>query len=133
MKHGIRWAGICAVAAALAASAADRVPVKVGDELAYAPPGAVRCTGWTGAAIETCRVGRIFGQSVPDLVRPFEERVMTNLWRCEFWGKWFTSAALAYRYQPDAPLKAVLDKAAGGLVAAQSPNGCFRPTGPTPS
>lgn len=124
-----RWmisTAICAVAlVASAATAADLVPVKVGDSLAYAPPGAVRCAGWTGAAIETCRVGRIFGQSVPDLVRPFEERVMTNLWRCEFWGKWFTSAALAYRYRPDAPLKDVLNRAAGGLVAAQSSNGCI--------
>ncbi len=41
----------------------------------------------------------------------------------EFWGKWFTSAALGYAYQPTAAHKAILDKAVSELLKAQDADG----------
>ncbi len=41
----------------------------------------------------------------------------------EFWGKWFTSAALGYAYQPTAGNKAILDKAVSELLKAQDADG----------
>jgi len=112
----------CLIGAAMAAEG-RMVPPKTADALEMAQPGAVQFHGWIGEAIEICRRGRILGQVVPDLVRPFEAREMDKWWRCEFWGKWFTSAALAYRYQAGADVKGKLDEAVGGLIGAQSPNG----------
>ena len=60
---------------------------------------------------------------MPDLVRPFAVREEDKMWRCEFWGKWFTSAALAYRYQADPKLHAILDEAVTGLLATQTSDG----------
>lgn len=97
----------------------------VRDTLELAPPGAVRMGGWTGVAISTCRVARILGQNVEELLQPFRERAMTNWWRCEFWGKWFTSAAWSYRDEPLPALRDLLQRAAHGLIAAQSPDGCI--------
>ena len=41
----------------------------------------------------------------------------------EFWGKWFTSAALAYSWQPSAAYRAILDKSVSELLKAQEANG----------
>jgi len=109
-----------------AASAAEPPrPVKpaVVDRLELLPPGSVALNGWLGKEIEICREARIFGQVLPDLIRPFATRPEDKMWQCEFWGKWFTSAALCYRYRPDAPLRAVIDKAVAELLATQTPDG----------
>lgn len=113
--------------AAFAASthAGEPVRPKVEDELAFAPAGSVAFKGWLGEALDTCKQGRILGQSVPDLIGPFANRVETKTWRSEFWGKWFTSAALAYRYQADPRLRKILDGAVRDLLATQSADGAF--------
>jgi len=103
--------------------AKDKIAPKAPDVLAYPPCDAVRFEGWIGREMDTCRRGRMFGQSIRDLVGPFAVREEDKMWRCEFWGKWFTSAVLAYRYQPDAPLRAVLDQAVGELISTQTPDG----------
>jgi uncharacterized protein len=41
----------------------------------------------------------------------------------EFWGKWFTSAALGYAYHPTDAYKAILDKAVSELLKAQDADG----------
>jgi len=41
----------------------------------------------------------------------------------EFWGKWFTSAALAYAWQPSAAYKSILDKSVSELLKAQESDG----------
>ncbi|MEO7214422.1 beta-L-arabinofuranosidase domain-containing protein [Mucilaginibacter sp.] len=68
---------------------------------------------------------RILAQDIDRLIAPFktENRTETRQWQSEFWGKWFTSAALAYQYHPDKKLKSVLDKAVTGLLATQTPDG----------
>ena len=104
-------------------NAAEPVTPKVPDALEFLPPGNVKFSGWIGEHIEVCKRGRIMAQSVPDLVRPFAVREEDQLWRCEFWGKWFTSAALAYRYEADPALWTVLQGAVEDLIATQTPDG----------
>lgn len=41
----------------------------------------------------------------------------------EFWGKWFTSAALAYAWQPTPAYREILDKAVSALIATQDKSG----------
>lgn len=66
---------------------------------------------------------RILMQDAAYLIEPFKERNETNMWQSEFWGKWFTSAVLAYKYRPTAELKKKLDDAVTGLIATQSDDG----------
>ena len=127
-------AAVCLILAPATCRAADKIAPTVGDALTPAPAGKVHFSGWLGGQLETCRQGRMFGQSVSDLVRPFAERTEDQFWQSEFWGKWFTSAALAYRYQPDAKMRAVLDEAVSGLLKTQTPNGYignYRPAAET--
>ena len=107
----------------LISNADDKITPKVADALVFAPPGSVKFNGWIGEAMATCKQGRMFAQSLPDLINPFAVREEDRMWRGEFWGKWFTSAALAYRYDEDPKLRAILDEAVKGLIATQTPDG----------
>jgi DUF1680 family protein len=102
---------------------AGAVRSQVEDKLDLAPAGGATLTGWIGESIDTCRKGRIHGQKVSDLIKPFAERTMTKWWRCEFWGKWYTSSALAYRHKPSPELRTILDDAVHALVRTQADNG----------
>lgn len=62
-------------------------------------------------------------REIAGLVAPFKLRTEKTRWQTEFWGKWLTSAVLAYRYQPDAGLKNKLDDAVKQLIATQSADG----------
>src|SRR5690606_1586116 len=66
---------------------------------------------------------RILAQDVDHLIEPFRNRTESRMWQSEFWGKWFTSAVLAYKYRPEAELKKVLDGAVEGLIKTQTPDG----------
>lgn len=66
---------------------------------------------------------RILKQDVDHLVAPFRNRTETRLWQSEFWGKWFTSAVLAYRYRPEPRLKQILDEAVRDLLSTQTADG----------
>jgi len=120
-----RWFAVAMAAVFLlnSARADEKVVPKVADALALAPPGSVKFHGWIGEAMAACKTGRMFAQSVPELLHPFAVREEERTWRGEFWGKWFTSAALAYRYDGDPKLRAVLEEAARGLIATQTPDG----------
>ncbi len=65
----------------------------------------------------------ILSQDVDHLILPFENRTETRLWQSEFWGKWFTSAVLAYRYHPTDELQAKLKYAVEALLNTQSDDG----------
>lgn len=114
---------LAVIALSLTANAIENVTPKVADALVPPPPGSVTFNGWIGDALATCKQGRLLGQSVPDLVGPFAVREEDRKWRGEFWGKWYTSAALAYRYQADPKLRTILDEAVRGLIATQTPDG----------
>ncbi|MDB5005201.1 MAG: hypothetical protein JWQ34_3426 [Mucilaginibacter sp.] len=85
----------------------------------------VHFTGYLADKLSGSINNRILAQDVNRLIEPFkpEHRTETHLWQNEFWGKWFTSAVLAYKYRLDARLKAVLDHAVTGLLATQTPDG----------
>lgn len=73
--------------------------------------------------LEAVYHAHILHQDVGHLIAPFRDRTETHMWQSEFWGKWFTSAVLAYRYRPSAELREKLDAAAKALIATQSPDG----------
>ncbi len=93
----------------------------VNDQLS--PALSVQVNGFIGGKLNASYQNRILAQDVDRLVAPFRNRTETSCWQSEFWGKWFTSAVLAYRYCPEPKLKAVLDKAVDGLIATQTPEG----------
>ncbi|MCW3091822.1 MAG: hypothetical protein JWP81_2891 [Ferruginibacter sp.] len=79
--------------------------------------------GFVGEKLNAAYNNRILAQDVDKLVEPFKNRTETRCWQTEFWGKWFTSAVLAYRYRPDPKLKNILDKAVAGLISTQTRDG----------
>ncbi|CAL1518822.1 beta-L-arabinofuranosidase domain-containing protein [Chitinophaga sp. MM2321] len=79
--------------------------------------------GFIGRKLDLSYQNRILAQDVNTLVTPFRHRTETRLWQTEFWGKWFTSAVLAYKYRPEPALKKVLQTAVKDLIATQTPDG----------
>lgn len=94
---------------------------KINDKLE--PAFAISVDGHVGKMLDASYTNRILAQDVDKLVSPFRNKTETRCWQSEFWGKWFTSAVLAYKYRPEPDLKAILDKAVSGLLSTQSPNG----------
>jgi len=87
------------------------------------PANHVILGGYIGGRLDASYQNRILAQDVDRLIAPFHNRTETSCWQSEFWGKWFTSAVLAYRYRPEPQLKEILDKAVSGLLATQTPDG----------
>lgn len=87
------------------------------------PSLSANVTGYVGGKLDASYYNRILAQDVDRLIAPFRNRTETSCWQTEFWGKWFTSAVLAYRYKPEPQLKKVLDKAVDDLIATQTPDG----------
>ncbi len=87
------------------------------------PAESVTIKGFIGDKLDQSYKNRILAQNVDKLVEPFRNRNEEWCWQSEFWGKWFTSAVLAYRYRPEPELKAVLDQAVARLISTQTPDG----------
>jgi uncharacterized protein len=79
--------------------------------------------GFVGERLDASTQNRILAQDVDKLIEPFQNRTEDRCWQSEFWGKWFTSAVLAYRYSPSEKLKIKLDKAIVALLATQTSDG----------
>jgi DUF1680 family protein len=94
---------------------------KVTDQL-Y-PSTAASMSGFIGQKLDASYNNRILAQDVNRFVEPFRNRNEDRCWQSEFWGKWFTSAVLAYRYQPQPKLKAIIDDAVGKLIQTQTEDG----------
>jgi hypothetical protein len=108
---------------ALSADLAEtELPKTVVDVFAPLPAGSITIGGCLGARMESCINRRVMAQNVGRLVAPFKER-NNGTWESEYWGKWFTSAAFGYLYQPSAEHKAKIDEAVGALLETQSPDG----------
>lgn len=78
---------------------------------------------FTGNRLDLAYEHRIFAQDLDRLADPFKTRTEERCWQSEFWGKWFTSAVLAYQYHPTPALRSKLDSAVKKLLATQTPNG----------
>ncbi len=79
--------------------------------------------GFIGRKLDLSYRNRIMAQDPKALVEPFRHRTETHLWQNEFWGKWFTSAVLAYRYRPDNALKKLLQDSVTDLISTQTEDG----------
>lgn len=117
-------AGVSQIILKMPAQSKENTPArKVQDSLRPIQPGCIRIKGFLGKKIDTCIQNRIRAQNIAELIEPFQKRPEVKLWRCEFWGKWFTSATAAYQYTQDTQIKTIIDKAVTGLMATQSPDG----------
>lgn len=106
---------------AVCANAQVVVTPRVNDMLQ--PASKVEINGYIGGKLDASYENRILAQDFNRLVEPFRNRTETSCWQSEFWGKWFTSAVLAYKYKPEPRLKSVLDQAVDGLISTQTPDG----------
>ena len=97
--------------------------IVIDDAVRPLAPGAVQLDGHVDERIRACIKNRVQAQSIDDVVKPFEERQETRLWRSEFWGKWYTSLELAYRYTQDPALAVILKNACDRLMATQTADG----------
>ena len=97
---------------------------KVNDVFAPAPYGNVHIEGYLGNKLDLCIENRVMAQDIDRVVQPFYLRNDGNWgFRCEFWGKWFTSAMLGYGYTPTDVYRKVIDKGIGDLLKSQTPDG----------
>jgi len=87
------------------------------------PAASAAIGDYVGAKLDASYRNRILAQDVERLVGAFHTHTETSCWQSEFWGKWFTSAVLAYQYRPEAKLKGKLDQAVAGLLDTQTPDG----------
>ena len=97
---------------------------RVNDVLVPAPHGSVHIGGYLGNKLDLCMENRLMAQDIDRVVNPFVVRNDENWgFRCEFWGKWFTSAMLGYGYAPTEKNRKVIDRAVGDLLKSQTPDG----------
>ena len=97
----------------------------VADVFAPAPPESVVLTGRLGKKIDLCITARLLQQDVQAIVAPYRAKRETGNvdWRCEYWGKWYTSLALADAYR-STPASAQMCQYAGQeLLATSAPDG----------
>lgn len=108
-----------------AADSPTTSPVVAKDVFAPAPPGAVRLGGRLGEKLDRCVADRVLPQEVGPLVGPYAAKRETGAadWRCEYWGKWYTSLALADAYRSTAASRALLGSAAAELMHTAAPDG----------
>lgn len=83
----------------------------------------VKLNGFVGDKMKASYENRILAQDADRLIEPFTVRDEHSCWQGEFWGKWFTSAVLAYRYIPTPELADKLKQAAYGLMETQTNDG----------
>jgi DUF1680 family protein len=96
----------------------------VQDAFIPASRGNTKIEGHLGRRLDTCIRNGVMAADYSLYLVPFRDQTDDGgSWGGEFWGKWYTSATLAYAYQPTAEHKDVLVKAAEGLIATQQPNG----------
>lgn len=95
------------------------------DALSHATPGSVELDGWLGEKMRLCLEQRVMAQDLALIIESYRQRTEENAghWRCEYWGKWFTSAAWGFAYKPTAGHRAVLERGVSELLATQSPDG----------
>ena len=102
---------------------ADGIAVK--DVLAPAAPESVRIGGRLGEKMDLCVEHRLLAQDLAAVVAPYQTKTETGGadWRCEYWGKWFTSLALADAYHTTPATRELRDEAAKELIATAAPDG----------
>src|SRR5580692_1710503 len=79
-----------------------------------AAPESVQIGGRLGEKLDLCVNHRILAQDIESVVAPYRAKTETGGadWRCEYWGKWFTSLALADAYHSTPDTRWLRDTAA---------------------
>jgi DUF1680 family protein len=99
-------------------------PVNGQDKFTALPYGSLSIGGEVGEKIDLCIENRVMAQDIGRLILPFQLRNDENWgFRCEFWGKWVTSAMLGYGYKPVPPYREIIDNAVNGLLLTQTADG----------
>ena len=99
---------------------AQQKPVLPSDRLIPLQAGASRIEGYLGGKMDLCIRNGVMGRDFNLYLKPFIDRNDDpNKWQGEFWGKWFTSAALVHHYAPITRHREIIDAAAAGLVKTQ--------------
>lgn len=95
------------------------------DALTPADPGSVRITGRLGKKLDLCVANRLLSQDIEDVIAPYRVKTETGVtdWRCEYWGKWFTSLALVDAYRSAPATRRKRDEATKALLATAAPDG----------
>jgi DUF1680 family protein len=93
--------------------------------LAPAAPESVRISGRLGDKLDLCITNRLLAQDIESVVAPYRAKTETGGadWRCEYWGKWFTSLTLADAYHSTPATREKRDEAAKALIATAAPDG----------
>ncbi len=99
--------------------------IAVPDVLTPAAPATVRITGRLGEKLDLCVTNRLLAQDVESLVAPYRDKTEIGVadWRCEYWGKWFTSLTLADAYHSTPATRELRDEATKDLIATAAPDG----------
>ena len=97
---------------------------KVSDKFMPAPHGSVKIAGYIGDKIDACIDNRVMAQDIDRVIEPFALRNDgEGGFRCEFWGKWFTSAMLGYGYSPTSEYRQIINRAVVELLKTQDEHG----------
>ncbi len=95
------------------------------DVMTHSAPNAVQIEGRLGKKMELCVDRRLLVQDIEAVVKPY--RTKTEIgggdWRCEYWGKWYTSLTLADAYHSTPATRAKCDEAVRALIATAAPDG----------
>src|ERR1022692_1134979 len=97
----------------------------VKDVFAPAEPESVRISGRLGDKLDLCVAHRLLAQDLESVIAPYRTKTETGSadWRCEYWGKWFTSLTLADAYHSAPATREKRDEAAKALMATAAPDG----------
>ncbi len=83
-----------------------------------------RLDGYVGGLIGNCIRSGVMATDYRPFIRAFEEKLDSEGLFCgEFWGKWFTSAVLAYEYEPLPEYYKILEDAVSGIIKTQEADG----------
>ncbi len=94
------------------------------DRMSSLPSGTVHIGGRIGNQMRLCWDHRVRRQPLDPLIRPFREALDgSEGFRCEFWGKWFTSAVLGHAIEPTEQTRAWLSDAVIAILETQQPDG----------
>ena len=98
---------------------------KMNDVFTPAAPESVQINGRLGEKLDLCVENRILAQDIEPLIAPYRVKTETGGadWRCEYWGKWFTSLTLADAYHSTPATRGMRDLAAKALMATAAPDG----------
>jgi uncharacterized protein len=83
-----------------------------------------RIEGVIGQKLDQCIANGVMAKDYSLYSLPFKDKLDDGGgFLGEFWGKWFTSAAMGYEYQPTEANKAILDKSVSEILKAQEADG----------